>query len=212
MSAWQHFKLELREGGTTFFRWWRRTWMVWVALHVVLGVVCLFSSEGPFGQRMLFLVLIPLYGAVQGILVGLGVGCAALVCRMTGWTILVPIVLIPLAVWLSMWLGTGWIDASWDQFVQAMKDRGEEMSSIHMSCGCGSPVALLVWAPILLVLFLWSGPLWWTAFKLILLLVALLAAGVVTAAGITTPVLIAATASRIRRRARERAPGTDSRA
>lgn len=153
-------------------------------------------------MRLLMLVLIPVYGAVQGLLIGLGVGAAALVLRMCGWAILVPLVLAPVAVWLSFRLGTPWIESLWDQFVLAAKDRVVEMGSMKVTCS--DPYVFLVFAPLLLVVYLWSGPLWWATLKLLLLLVSLLAAGLLAATAVSTPILAATTLSRVRRRARER--------
>lgn len=208
MTAWDHLVAELREGAGTFLTAWWRTLLAAQALMLLVGLaVVLPDGELDGLQKLLAMVLLlPLYGLVKGALVGVPVAGLAVLHRLIGWSIVVPVLATLAGVGLAGWLGGPLVAAAMAKLGAALGARAQELSAMPVA-RVGHPVVLLILIPVL-VLHFGSAPgvlaaLAWLA----LVLVLVVGGGGALGLGASLPVVVWAALGRLRDRAAARAPG-----
>lgn len=217
LGVWGHLKAELKDGFGVLARWWLRGLLATVLLYELLWLFAApWSSDWP--AALIGVLVFAVFGALHGSIAGLFTGGVALGGRLFGASMLIPFVLFPLLVGLSVWAGTGWLEYALTDLGHAVTQAGQTAGHAALSdigsmpvARAGGPIGALIllfvlaWAiPVFLAYFFTSGAVWLAVLHVSLALVVLVGIGTLVATALSAPPLLIALAWRLRARAKER--------
>jgi len=174
---------------------------------VLFGLIIAFGEADPHAPSKWILVPVAFgYGAFIGLWPGLLLGGLRLSWALVGrWTLL-PLLLIPAAVALALWLATDLLAGRVDGIEQAVRvamDDHEWMILAATGLAHAGPVAVVIIAPLLLLdlgaIALDPGVLW-AIFELLLVFALVVATAVIPTAGLSFVVLLGSYLRRLRER------------
>jgi len=176
-------------------------------LALLYAVIVLFGETQPDAPSKL--VLVPaafVFGAIVGVWPGVAIGGLRLSWRLVGaWTLL-PLLLLPLALWLALWASGGWLTGLSEDILRALVAAGGEHEWLVLAVGPAAragPVILVIALPLLVIdlgAILFDPPVLWSMFALVAAFGLVVALAVIPTALLSMLVLLRAYVVRLRAR------------
>ncbi len=217
-NSWSIVKSELRLFVGTFWRGFWRTGLVVAVGLALFFAYAIATQEPPEGApaeesgaldfAILFVIAF-FYALYVAFFPAVVAGIFWLAWKMAGPWILVPLVFIPLCVWLSLWAMGGVMAGEADELIAALGTAAGEHDWVTLKLGTAAragPVILVIAIPLLIIDFgaiLLTPSVLWALLTLVLWTAFAFALGFVPSAGFSLVVVTAAWVRRFLRRHRE---------
>ena len=188
--------------------WWRWT----LGMTVASVLVCLFfnitdpGSKSDVATLILLVVGGLIYCGVYSAIVAAVIAILALTHRLVGMAFLIPVIVIPLSLYLVFWLGSGWLDRIVSDMLLAMKAASGLPDSLQGIRVHGFEEAIVVLAMLLFV-YAFQFLTTWPVLSEILMFLAVsglyTVMALVIGLSVSTPPLLVALGMRYRKRIAE---------
>jgi hypothetical protein len=200
-----HVWAEVREGGGVFLRTWWNMVRGTALLFLLLGLAVVVPDPELSLAAGAFLALVaaPLYGAFQGLTLGLPVAVLAVLYRILGWTVALPVVAVLGGVLVAGWMGKNIVGLAMVLVGQALGERTQDLQALP-GARVGHPVALLVLIPMMLLHYGTDPAVLAAVLWLTLVVTLVLGAGALGGLLVSLPPVLVVTAGRLKERAAAR--------
>lgn len=153
------------------------------------------------GDKVIALVVIPFYGFVKGVILGLVVALLAVVAHIAGWAAIIPLLASILSLLLACWLSGDLLSNAWlGVYNAAAAELGNKLPIARV----GHPIILLFLVPFLLIKCLSSGAVWSAAAWFIGLTVSISSIGLLSGLFLSSLPTLLLVRSRLAERAQKR--------